>query len=68
MMAMLPSILSDVNQQRSKEHSNCPRTLNFNAQVSCFWLFHSADILCDLVKRVFIDFSSSMGISAVTLM
>ncbi len=51
MMAMLPSILSDVDQQRSKEHNTCPCTLNFDAQVSCFWLFHSADILCIWWKR-----------------
>jgi hypothetical protein len=68
MMAILPSILSEVNQQRSGEHNTCPRTLNFDAQVSCFWLFHSADTLCNLVKRVFIDFSSSVGIAAVTPM
>jgi hypothetical protein len=39
MMAMLPSILSDVDQQRSEEHNSCPRTLNFDVQVTCFRLF-----------------------------
>ncbi len=40
MMAMLPSILSNVDQQCSKEHNTCPRTLNIDAHI-----FHHSSFL-----------------------
>ncbi len=45
MMAMLPSILSIIDQQHSKEHNTCPHTLIFDAHVFC----HSSFI--DLILR-----------------
>jgi hypothetical protein len=46
MMAMLPPIFSNVNQQQSKERNTCPHTLNINTQVSHLspQLSHQADV------------------------